>query len=480
MPTADTLMTQDAQTFRELGQQIAATDLPAFGATLAEMFRAVDGDDVSVHQMTEIILRDPALTSMVLRAANAAYLGLSGHARVATVSRAVVLLGINTLRSLCVSAMAVESMATANSFRHRVQAALGRALHAAVQARDIGTARGLRRDAAEKQFVSAMLSSVGEMAFWCHGAQFATALDAALQSGMDGESAEKAVLGTTLRQFSRELHRAWKLDGVLVDTQDVDQALQLSRCTQKGWDTPESVRTIKDIAGYLGQAHEVTCKRLQANAEQATLLAAALGAREAAQYIQLPAADAAESAAHPLMAAAEAMPPADEPPAFPDQDPALQLRMLAEMGQVVSSRRELPMLFEACLEGMHRAVGLDRCALCLITPNRTHLVARLTAGLDASELRSRMQWPWTPELEAMLPPQLVRAFSAANPPPRALHESTGTADCLVATLTVDKKVIGLFYADRKPSGRQIAESIVDGFRGFVAQTELIVRGLPRG
>ncbi|MGE0072219.1 MAG: HDOD domain-containing protein, partial [Thiomonas sp.] len=384
----------EAPPFRQFAQTIARQNLPAFGATLHEVFAATDAAK-SGQQIAEIILRDPALTSMVLRAANTASLGYSGQNKVVTVSRAVVVLGMNAVRSLCLSALAVEKLATASAFRPRVLAALGMALHAAVQARDLGQRQGMRREDAERLFVEALLGGIGDMAFWCHGADYAQRLQQLLDAGVPAPRAEQTVLGVTLQQFGRELLQAWDLHAVLRDSPQVALADSLSRAAQHDWDSAQTLQISQRIATLLDSPLADTRLRLQHNAEQARLLAHALGAGGATQWIapSTAKADAAEEeqalqmTAQTVVSAPDAM---------------LQLRMLTEMVAVASTRRDLPLLFQAALEGLHRAVGLDRCVLCLISPARDRLAGRLGAGQDVSDLRMRLQWPWPATPDAAL------------------------------------------------------------------------------
>ncbi|MDE2252912.1 MAG: HDOD domain-containing protein [Betaproteobacteria bacterium] len=293
-------------TFRELARKIACENLPAFGSTLQEVLNATRDDVVAGQPLAEIILRDPALTSHVLRAANAAYLGHSGSTKVVTVSRAVVVLGINTIRSLCISAMAMESMATVVAFRHRVQAALGRALHAAVQARDMGLLSGSRREDAEQLFVEALLSSIGEMAFWCYGAAYAERLDRALKSGIAPARAEKEVLGTSLQQFNHMLLQAWNLGSVMRASREVALAERLSTATQQGWSNTEAHRATQAIGIFLRRPDVENVRRLQQNATQASTLATGLGANEAAQWIPVVDPAAADNAGHQAPAGGKA------------------------------------------------------------------------------------------------------------------------------------------------------------------------------
>lgn len=473
MPLPQSDFTASSITFRGFGQAIAQQNLPAFGQTMQEVFAATENDSLSGQQIAEIILRDPALTSSLLRVANSAGMGYAGQNKVLTVSRAVVVMGHNAIRSLCISALAVESMPENGPFRARVLAALGTALHAAVQAKDLGLRKGLRRDEAERLFLEALMGRIGELAFWCYGGEFAERVDELLKSGVSPELAEQSILGMSLRQFSHDLLRAWDLDAVIRDSAEVAVAVQLGRAAQLGWANPEARQAVLHVAALFRQSEAQTLKRLQSNAEQASQLAVVLGAGAATRWIPAtPASTDEESAAQPTE-------PLEMRPAEPTADMALQLRMLTEMNAVAVSRKELPMLFEACLEGLHRAVGLDRCVLCLMTPTRDRLLARLGAGSGVADLRARLQLPWSATLETQLQAGSVRRFSAEQPPPDFLLQATAVHDCLMATLTVDQKIIGLFYADQQTTQRPLTAEIFDGFRRFVTQTELIVRGLPR-
>ena len=334
----------------------------------------------------------------------------------------------------------------------------------------------MRRDESERLFVEALLGSIGHMAFWCHGGEFAERMDALLKAGESPAQAELAVLGMTLRQFSRELLHAWDLDAVLTDSPEVAMAEGLSRAAQQDWGNPEARKVTQRIATLLKQPIDETLSRLQHNAEQACLLATALGASAVTKWIATPAAasegDAPEADAAPQPAAE---------PAPPQADPSLQLRMLTEMSTVAGSRKDLPMLFEASLEGLHRAVGLDRCVLCLMTPARDRLLARLGAGLGVVELRARLQLQWSALLESELqaggsersarPPRggvplprnierceegsAMRWYTAEQPPPIFLSEAVGVSDCFIATLTVDQKIIGLFLRRSTPHAEAV-------------------------
>ena len=464
-----------ADSFAEVARRIAERDLPSFGLTLRELFQATGDASASGQRIAGIVLRDPALTSRLLRAANAAHLGLGGHARVVTVSRAVVVLGLNPIRSLCVSALTVEAMAGGTRQTQRVQQALGRALHSAVQARDIGLRLRASRESAEQSFVEALLGSIGELAFWCFGGAHAQSLDQALRDGRPAEQAETAVLGTTLRAFGRELLRAWNLETLLRDSREVALARRLGQAAGAGtapgggWTEPAMREAVHSVAQLLGQSEADTLTRLRDNAREALELARALGAHDAAASIP------ASAGKDP----ASLEPPQPPQTPFPEADPQAQLRVLTEMSQAARSRRELPLLLETCLEGLHRAVGLDRAALCLLNPPRSRMSARIVLGLDTAALRERLHWDWSPDIEsrwALGAPSWCKG-EAGEPP--GLLRATGAAQAFVAPFAVDGQLLGLFYADREASGRPLGSEQFESFQSFVTLAQVIVRSLPR-
>jgi putative nucleotidyltransferase with HDIG domain len=79
----------------------AVAELPAMPSSITEVISACDDQDMTVGQLSQIVLRDQSLTANILKLANSSFYG---HARqVTTVTEAVVMLGFSTLKSLAIS-----------------------------------------------------------------------------------------------------------------------------------------------------------------------------------------------------------------------------------------------------------------------------------------------------------------------------------------------------------------------------------------
>src|SRR5205085_11931869 len=94
------------QEFR--AEVIARKNLPTIPAVLSRIISLTEGDGGNGRQLVEVVEHDQALTSKILRLANSAFFGQSR--RVATIPRAVILLGFSTVRNLALSVKVWEAL----------------------------------------------------------------------------------------------------------------------------------------------------------------------------------------------------------------------------------------------------------------------------------------------------------------------------------------------------------------------------------
>jgi len=80
--------------------------LPALPQIVSRLISVVNSPDTSADDAAELIEKDPALTSKVLRLANSAFYGMPRS--VSSVSSAVVILGFNTIKSIVLSASVIK------------------------------------------------------------------------------------------------------------------------------------------------------------------------------------------------------------------------------------------------------------------------------------------------------------------------------------------------------------------------------------
>ena len=87
-------------------EKLSKTEMPVLSAVMGQLNRLTGDDDSKVNQLAEVILKDPHLTSQILRIANSVQYNPSNNG-ISTVSRAIVLLGFRGVRSMCISLIRV-------------------------------------------------------------------------------------------------------------------------------------------------------------------------------------------------------------------------------------------------------------------------------------------------------------------------------------------------------------------------------------
>jgi HD-like signal output (HDOD) protein len=76
-------------------------EIPALPLVVPRILSILEDDDASATAIADVISRDPSLTTRILRVANSAYYGLSGE--VSTLQKAIVLIGLRTVKSLALT-----------------------------------------------------------------------------------------------------------------------------------------------------------------------------------------------------------------------------------------------------------------------------------------------------------------------------------------------------------------------------------------
>lgn len=137
-------------------------DLPVLPEVAVKVLQRVRDPEATAAELEGWIVRDPALAARVLRMANSAFFHLRQH--VATVQRAVVVMGFNTIRSVVMAAATRRLwQAQASGLEDRLM--WEHSLAVALGSRRIAEAVGLH--VVEEAFIAGLLHDVGKM---CMGA----------------------------------------------------------------------------------------------------------------------------------------------------------------------------------------------------------------------------------------------------------------------------------------------------------------------
>jgi len=149
----------DQQRLQELrADVIARKNLPTIPTVLAKIVQLADGETSNARQLVEVVEHDQALTGKILRLANSAFFGQSR--RVATIPRAVVLLGFATVRNLALGVKVWETLGTGIA-RSRLQKLWGHSVTVAVAAKTLVSR--LRAGNPDEAFTGGLLHDIGRL-----------------------------------------------------------------------------------------------------------------------------------------------------------------------------------------------------------------------------------------------------------------------------------------------------------------------------
>lgn len=455
-------------------RKLTRHNMPVVGQTIAELNAIAGNDDADVNQLAEVILRDPNLTSHVLRIANSVHYNYSKFP-INTVSRAVVLIGLKGMRAVCISLLLIDSLLSIGP-KQRVLQLMAQGLHAATQARELIKLKD--DEAGEEVFIAALLFNLGEMAFLAHEKITDANRELLHEDPKVRKEAMENILGTSFKSITRSLAKHWKLGDTLekslypgkepgAKVEAVVIGERMSRAALQGWDSPAVKKVLEEMARYSYLTSEQSLQLAQDSAEKAAEVALQFGAVQACPLIPGKAHQAGVAAAAKSSKVLKG-------------DAQLQLNILRELSAAASEKIDINMLFQMVIEGMHRGIGLERVAIAFVQNHRCK--AKYMLGEGTETWRARFDFDVGPysdnifvhatEVESAL--WLDPAFIAE----RAELYSTdiikvvGKFPALVCALRVNGRVPAIFYADRADFGGKITQDQFEAFRHFAAQAQL--------
>lgn len=184
-------------------------DLPAMGSAVARVVQLASSDDHAVQDLAYFVLSDVALTQKILRLANTVkYRGASGG-QITTVSRAIFLLGFETVKTTALTLLLVERLSNLNH-SHAVRSELKRAMCASVIGREM--ARSSKRAGAEEAAIAALFANVGQIMIAAYDYEHYAEIRELTESGrLPEEQAAIKVLGYGYASLSQSILRSWNI-----------------------------------------------------------------------------------------------------------------------------------------------------------------------------------------------------------------------------------------------------------------------------
>lgn len=191
-------------------------DLPTLPQVATRLLALMDAPGTSVKQLQDVISRDPALATKVLRLVNSSYYGMPS--RIADIQQAVVILGFKVLRSVVLSTSVFSTFKGRAAGGSKFDRTLfwHHSIGCACIYRYLATKLG--EDDPEAAFSIGLLHDVGKLILdEFVPEEMARILEEAEARKMSFYNAERTVLATDHAQIGAWLLEKWKLPQKIID-----------------------------------------------------------------------------------------------------------------------------------------------------------------------------------------------------------------------------------------------------------------------
>ncbi len=466
-------------------ERLSAENMPLFSRTVMIVTGTAARDDSSVSELAWDILQDPALTAQILKLSNSIYYNPAAK-RINTISRAVMHLGFQTIRVMCLSIALVENVLGSLN-RERVALEVARSFHAAVQAKALASRRQVT--APEEVFIAALLSRIGQVGFWSFAGEIGDKLEETIRSGDQREwEAEIEVLGFRLEWLTLRLCKEWKLSPLLESvlsqrnendarTQSISLGYAIAQAAEEGWDSPASKSLARRVSEFLRISREEAVLYIHESARDAAAVTEAYGAKRSSTMIP-----------KPRETVSAATVPIEEKREYPNPDQRVQFSTMKDLSALVSSGAgNMDMVFSILLEGVLRGIGMDRVMVAIVSPDGKSLEGKYGLGWPdegyASNFSVQIDEAKTnifghtvnyrqPVWAGKLPQKEITALRT-----REVAMMIGRGDFYLMPITTRNRVEGVIYADRCPSGRDLDDESFESFVFFGQQASIALSAL---
>jgi len=196
-----------------LEEIVTCPNLPSLPAVALEVLELTQDREVRLEEIAEVVRHDPALTAKILKTVNSSYYGLSKPCP--TISRALVFLGLSTVKSLVLS-FALVDLTKGDGGGVDLPKYWRRSLLSASAARRM--AARLEEGDAEEAFVAALMQDIGMLALQAaRGEAYGAVIGRAGGDHRRLPEVERSVLGYDHAEVGAALGARWRLPASLVE-----------------------------------------------------------------------------------------------------------------------------------------------------------------------------------------------------------------------------------------------------------------------
>jgi serine/threonine protein kinase len=502
------------------------SDFPALSHSVRSINAMADASNKDVNQMAGVVVKDFALTNKILKVVNSAYYGrFSG--KIGTVSRAVVVLGTQAIRSLAASLIFfehIENKQQAGFLRELVSSAMFRATLAHKVADEIDPKE------AEEYFLTGLLNDLGKILVAFYLPDESQEIERLIKvEDKEPVVAQHNVLGASFEKIGIEIAGQWNFPKSLIDsmkcwqgdhkpvnrlerrrlvTAFADEAMTVM--VESGLDSKSAMESLsKKYAKGLNISTKQISRFASQSIDEFQEVAQAISTDISDQFIKKLTSKSDDLQAHKHVEKSkpkgmdidglsetqildeegtQTIPPTGsvaDAPTTPEDAETLLMDGLQEVTGMLVGNHSVSEIFNVVLETMYRAVGFQRVVLALLDRKRGEMVGRLGFGNNTDEFIKLFHFPTAYSVDVFhgALKNAVDVYIAdatqgkiQTDIPEWYKKISNAGSFLLFPLVVNKRAVGLIYADHSnPHGLDIDKKRLNLLKSLRNQIVLAVK-----
>lgn len=185
--------------------------MPSLSTTVGKVMEICSRTDASPNELNKVISLDPVLTGQVLKLINSAYYSLIN--KVTSLTRAITMLGMNTVKNMALSTAIIRSVAGAKKSKALPTTKFwAHSIGAGVSAKLLGEVIGIPVMEREELFLAGLLHDLGKVPF---GDEYIEVLNIARFEQLPLQEVELDVMGIDHQEVGLQIAEKWKLNRLI-------------------------------------------------------------------------------------------------------------------------------------------------------------------------------------------------------------------------------------------------------------------------
>ena len=191
--------------------------MPSLSITATRVLEICNSPATSPNDLNRVIALDPVLTGQVLKVVNSAYYGLRN--KITSLPRAIIMLGMNTIKNLVISTAILNSFGTGASFRVlSMEKFWVHSVCVGVTAKQIANIKKVPPTELDEYFVGGLLHDLGKIPLnTLFPSEYRGILDSLTPDSFALYKIERKVIGIDHMRVGKMIGDKWKLGGMIRD-----------------------------------------------------------------------------------------------------------------------------------------------------------------------------------------------------------------------------------------------------------------------